>query len=100
MILSVQTVHTSGVNWESLGVIISALVFVFGLVTWRQAQSDRKNERTKNEITVSVDNLRDVLLEKLETKENVNQIRVDMAGLKADVENMRTELRYQTRATT
>lgn len=92
--LATEVVHTTGINWESLGVIVAALAFAFGIVTWRQTQSDKRQREQKEEITTSVDNLKDVLLEKLETKENVNQIRVDMAGLKSDVEHMRQTMNH------
>lgn len=90
--LASEVVHTTGLNWESLGVIIAAFTFIFTAFTWFIVRRDSQNDRQKNETAQAVKNLETVLLEKLETKENVNQIRVTLATLQADVKSVKEDL--------
>lgn len=84
-------VHTTGVNWESLGVIIAAIATgctIFFTI------SERRSARIERQITGAVNGLSDVLLAKLETKETVSALRVTVAELqqwKRDMERRRKE---------
>lgn len=70
-----QTVHTSGINWESVAVIVSAIVGCVGAFTaWVGRQ-----------ITVSINHLSDTLMAKLETKENVTAINLRLTTLEQTV---------------
>jgi len=81
MMLS-QVVHTAGINWESLIAIVGGMTLVLSVFSWWE------NSR-KNEVTVAVNSLKNMLLEKLETKENVAQIRVDIARLEGEVNSLK-----------
>jgi hypothetical protein len=60
----VNTVHTTGINWESIATIVGALIVVVGaIVTW-----------IGNSIKGAVNNLGDRLEAKLETKESVSRL--------------------------
>jgi len=64
MWLAEATVKTSGVNWESIAVIATAVLAIFGAFTsWIGRQ-----------ITHAINDLSDKLLSRLETKETVNSI--------------------------
>lgn len=77
-VLAEQVVHTSGLNVESLAVIFGgvAAMLTVGLafVDRRARRREQALTEIKSEITGSVDHLSEVLLAKLETKENVAQI--------------------------
>jgi len=80
---NIPVVHTSGINWNAVGaiggIVTALLAVMLTFIIWRQNQQ-------KHEITTAISSLEAVLIEKLETKENVNQIRVDMAKLSQTVE--------------
>jgi N-glycosylase/DNA lyase len=80
VIAAVSTVHTSGINWESVSVIIgsvvAALVFLVSL-------QERRAATIRNDIGEAVNHLAEVLTAKLETKDVVNSLKVDVAALKA-----------------
>lgn len=89
-------VHTTGINWESLGVIIGALSVIVVLMLWFFDRRDRRrladaqqmerereqrenarlaeNAELRREFTEAMAHLSDVLLAKLETKETVSRI--------------------------
>lgn len=70
-----QTVHTSGVNWESVVVIAASVVTLVGAFTaWIGRQ-----------IKHSIDDLSTTLLAKLETKEVVNGINTRLTVLESSV---------------
>jgi F0F1-type ATP synthase membrane subunit b/b' len=79
-------VHTVGVNWTSVaviiggigGVVIATMAFVIRLM-------DRRNNAIRDEITNAVTNLGHILEAKLETKDSVNQLRVELAELRGQV---------------
>lgn len=89
-LLSSAVVHTTGINWESIGAIAGIVTALFGAFTWYVARRDKAQRELVSKIekntSSSIDNLSTLLLEKLETKENVNQIRVDMAAIKTRVD--------------
>lgn len=95
------TVHTTGIN--ILGVlailipVISCLIGLAVFIDQRNQRRETKREQfveriqaeTKDEITTAVNHLSEVLLERLETKESVNQIRVDLAAVKIQLADIR-----------
>jgi len=96
-------VHTTGIN--IVGVlailipIISCLVGIAIFLDQRNTRREAKREQfveqiqreTKDEITSAVTHLSEVLLERLETKEAVNQIRVEIAGMKASIASIKDD---------
>jgi len=84
-------VHTTGINWSSVaviiggigGVVIAAMAFVIRLM-------DRRNNAIRDEITTAVTNLGHILEAKLETKDSVNQLRVELAELRGKIQNSQT----------
>ena len=86
MLIATATVHTTGINWSSVavivggigGVIIAALAFIIRLM-------DRRNNAIRDEITNAVTNLGHILEAKLETKDAVNQLRIEVAELRGQV---------------
>lgn len=89
-------VHTTGINWQSIGVIAGivgiAVTITLFMIARRdrktdarndliQKQAEQRNIEIKNEITTAVDHLSEVLIAKLETKETVAKISERLARL-------------------
>lgn len=68
-------VHTTGINIESVAVIVGAVV---GLLTLVLAWTSRKQSQLQLEIAAAVNHQTELLMLKLETKDNVNDLRIDM----------------------
>jgi hypothetical protein len=76
-------VHTSGINWESVSVIVGGIgTFILAAMIWVISLIEKRNRAIRNEITGAVNNLAIVLEAKLETKDAVNQLRVEMAEMR------------------
>lgn len=79
------SVHTIGINWESIGVILGFVTLGFTMLAYwmtrRDAKQEVRNNEIKDEISQSVNHLSDVLLAKLETKEAVARISERLARL-------------------
>jgi hypothetical protein len=92
MLISEATVHTSGINWESIGVIIAFVSLGFGILAWwiarRDARQEIRNNEIKTEISDSVNHLSDVLTARLETKEAVNQISVRLGRVEGAIQRI------------
>jgi hypothetical protein len=74
-VLAIQTVHTSGVNWESVATIVTAIVVVLGAVTaWIGRQ-----------ISHAVTDLSDKLEARLETKETVTAIHTRLSIVESEL---------------
>ena len=76
------TVHTSGINWESLitvvcSVVLATSVIVGGFIRWQS--------RT---VTNAVNGLADKLVERLETKENVAKLSREVGELRIRIEDI------------
>lgn len=69
--LTLQTVRATGINWASVSVIVTAIVVCVGAV----------GGYARRLVKGSVDHLSDVLVERLETKENVAELRTRVAVL-------------------
>lgn len=75
MVQAVTTVHTSGINWQSLAAILAGFAAIAGvLLAW----TERRQSGLKNQIADSVNHLSDVLMARLETKEAVAALRVEV----------------------
>lgn len=68
------------------------MAFGFSVLIARQKTLRLAQEDVRREIKDSVNELRDILLEKLETKDAVNQIRVDIARIKGEMDTVRSEV--------
>jgi hypothetical protein len=85
-------VHTSGINWESVSVICGGLgLFIIGVMSWVISLIERRNRAIRDEITSAVNNLAAVLEAKLETKDAVSQLRVEVAELKGQLAVQKVE---------
>jgi hypothetical protein len=83
---AIQTVHTSGINWESVAAIVGGIgTFILAALVWIIGLIERRNKAIKDEITNAVNNLAQVLEAKLETKDAVSQLRVEVAELKGQL---------------
>ena len=89
-----QTVHTAGINWESIGAIAALLAVAVTTILWaltrreqkadtREHMAEQRNNEIKQEIAASVNHLSEVLLAKLETKETVARISERLARLES-----------------
>jgi hypothetical protein len=96
MIIAVNAVHTTGVNWESVAAIAGCVAVIVTIVIWifnrrdkrtsaelaRREQLQREQfEDIRRDFTDSINHLSEVLLAKLETKETVAQISNRLARL-------------------
>lgn len=80
------TVKTTGINWQSIGTILAALVAAVAFLT---AIIQRRQKAVSQQISDAVDNLARVLEAKLETKDSVNNLRIEVARMKEQVTAMR-----------
>lgn len=70
--------HSTGVNWITIGVIAGIVIPIFGaIIAWQQK---RAND-IRDDIKEAVEHLGEVLVEKLETKENVAKISERLARM-------------------
>lgn len=61
-----NTVHTAGINWESVGTLVLAFVVaVGGAARWIISRVDRKRARTEKFVTEKVDQVAGILDVKL-----------------------------------
>jgi hypothetical protein len=76
-----QTVNTT-INWPGLAVSLAAFIASMAVII---GYLDRRNEKrqvaTREDIKTSVEALGIILSERLETKENVNSLRVEVARM-------------------
>lgn len=84
--LAVQTVHTAGINWESIAAIVGALVASITYLDFRQT---RKQNGIRTEIREAVGNLGQVLDARLESKEKVAQLTERVAKVEGELDNER-----------
>lgn len=92
MATTVQTVHTSGVNWASVSVLVVSIVGCFiAVATYIDKRAGTRQDNIKDNIQGSVDHLSQVLMERLETKDNVNALRVEVAQLKTEIADMKVQ---------
>jgi hypothetical protein len=81
------TVQTTGVNWESVGVIIAAISVIVTVMLWIFARQDKRREHTaielRDDMRHALDHLSDVLTAKLETKDTVARISERLARVEA-----------------
>ena len=81
----VQAVHTTGVNWESVAAVAGTVITG---VTVTITVLERRSKAIRSEIRESVDGLREMLSERLETKERVAGLAQRIAVLETE-RNMR-----------
>lgn len=72
--LAAQAVHTVGVNWESVSVIVASVVAAVGAVA----------AYIRRSVKGSIDNLAQVLTERLETKTTVAALTTRVAVLEVE----------------
>jgi peptidoglycan hydrolase CwlO-like protein len=94
--VAIATVHTSGVNWQSIAVLVVSIVGCFiAVATYIDKRAGSRQEMIKDEIQSSVSHLSDVLSERLETKENVSALKVQLAQLQGQVTRLDQEVHNQ-----
>jgi preprotein translocase subunit YajC len=87
--LASSVVRTAGINWESVGVIVSLVAIIVTIMMWimnrREHRADAATREQRAEMTSSLDHMTEVLLAKLETKETVARISERLARVEAMV---------------
>lgn len=78
-----STVHTTGINWESVLVLVGAIVTILSVVIGAFLRQQG------NAIKNAMNNMTVMLEAKLETKEKVAEIARDVAVLKTRLDNRR-----------
>lgn len=80
----VPVVHTTGINWESIGILFTGMgaVLIAGL-TYITSRSDKREERTRGEIATAINSQTNILMAKLETKDAVNAIDKRLVAIEA-----------------
>jgi sensor domain CHASE-containing protein len=88
-VIAQSAVHTAGVNWESVTAIAGCVAVIMTVVLWifnrRDSRQSAQNDALRAEFTHSIDNLTQVLLAKLETKETVSTVIERLARVEAIV---------------
>jgi hypothetical protein len=77
-VIALGAVHTTGVNWDSVGVLLAGVVAAAAFLDRLQA---RRHKSVRDEIASSVNHLGQVLNERLETKDTVHMLAVRVAFL-------------------
>lgn len=102
MLATATQVHTTGINIAAvLSIVLPVVGAILGVGTFLDNRTKRREERrdkfveqiqqeTQKEITTAVNHLSEVLLERLETKQAVNDLRVTIAGMQAELRDMRS----------
>lgn len=83
-----QTVNTT-INWPglaiSLGTFIASMAAILAYIDRRsekrQAAVQQNQDQLRREVHDSIENLAKILTERLETKENVNNLKVEVAKM-------------------
>lgn len=78
-----STIHTTGINWESVLVLVGAIVTILSVVIGAFLRQQG------NAIKNAMNNMTVMLEAKLETKEKVAEIARDVAVLKTRLDNRR-----------
>lgn len=87
-VAATQTVNTT-INWPALAISLGSFIATMaGILTYidrrsekRQASVQKGQDDLRSEFRGSLDNLASILSERLETKDNVNQLRIEVARL-------------------
>jgi len=72
------TVHTTGINWESVGTMLGGFAAFAGVLV---AIVNRRSKIVTKEIGEAVDHLAEVLNERLATKDTVSDLATKVAVL-------------------
>lgn len=81
------------VMWQQyLYTVATVMGTLIAVATYLDVRSARRQKIWKQEIKDSVTQLETILVERLETKDNVNQLRIDIAGLKAQMQLLMTKV--------
>lgn len=106
-LLLTPQVRTTGVNLEGVLAIvlpvIGTIIAVGGYINSRTARREDRREKflqsiqenTQKEITSAVNHLSEVLLERLETKQAVNELKITIASLQTEVRDLKNGQRPQ-----
>jgi uncharacterized membrane protein YccC len=79
---AVQTVQTTGINWESLATIVGSFAAIAAaMLAW----TEHRSSNLRSQITDAVTTMSQILEAKLETKEAVNSINIRLARLEGSV---------------
>lgn len=78
---AMAVVHATGVNWDSVGVIVGCVV---ACLTFLAGIQERHNRKIRGDITDAVSHLGEVLGERLETKTNVAHLSARVAVVEAE----------------
>lgn len=89
LVMAIQTVHTTGINWESLAVILGGFAAVIAVL---QTFTSRRQARLESSIADAVNHQTEILMAKLETKENVNELRIKMAEMQGQFQTQSLQL--------
>lgn len=82
MIAQVAAVHTTGINWQSIGVILTGVAITGGFIAYL-------NRSLTTRITAAVTGLSDSLEGKLETKDTVTAINIRLTAAELLIQSLR-----------
>lgn len=89
MLQASQAVHTTGVNFESIGVIVACIAVMLTIMGMYIARRDHAQEKIKTEIADAINHQTEVLLAKLETKETVSRISERLTSVETAMKDIR-----------
>ncbi len=78
---------------QLLSILLPLIVCAIVVLTWREQQQKKR----AGEVSSAVESLAGVLGERLETKENVALVRIEVARLKAEIATLREVIRELNR---
>lgn len=87
LVQSIPEVHSTGINWTGiLPILIAVIGMGIGIATYVDNRQSKRQAKTEDQIKDAVKSLSDVLLERLETKENVARLSERIARMEVKLE--------------
>lgn len=91
-------VATPGINiGQLLGILLPLVICAIAVLTYRDIRLSKRQEATAQLVRKAVEDLVAVLTERLETKENVALVRIDVARVRTEVATLREVIRELNR---
>lgn len=84
--IATAAVHTAGINWLSvLTIIFGTVASIVAIITFLDKRMKDRQGEVRDAINAAVTNLSEILIERLETKDKVNQVIIQLTAVKEQV---------------
>ena len=87
-----------GINiGQLLGILLPLVITSIAVLTYRDVRMSRRQKESSRQIQQAVESLAGILGERMESKENVALVRIDVARLRTEVATLREVIRELNR---